>query len=228
MEFKIKRSALKCLLNCLLSCRCPISDNIEEELIDFYKSSEGEYEVNYESVVAIAEKEGRETVFHRLREFCTYSIDNFSNLPVISVNDVLRHFCTIFHWHLVENALPKSYKQLIDIQTWFVSHMLLPVELTMNDGKVQGTFTDFDGCLILRNIFLPPDIPLSEGSVYCVHFASVIAEVSRHQFDLLNSHLDDIEEFKIFRKQISEIDYLHFQQFGDYQSICRERYTKYF
>ena len=164
MRFRIQRKAFKTLLNVLLSCRCPVSERIEHTLISYYKDTEGESEIDYDTVVTIADLEGGATVFHRLREFCTYSIDDFSSQQVISENDIFRHFCTVFHWHGVEESLSQSYKNLIDIPSWFVSHMLLPVELTSHNGNLQAICTGPGKDLVLKNLFLPHDIQFTDGS----------------------------------------------------------------
>jgi hypothetical protein len=228
MRFQIERTALKCLLNVLLSCRCPVSEKAEEDLINFFGTTTGQSVVDYEAVIKIANDKEGETVFDRLREFCTYSIENFSAAPVISVDDVLRHFCTAYHWHVIEDFLPKSYKDLTDVPSWFTSHMLLPVELTVDDGTVAGIFSHSERSISLIGLFLPSDIQLKEGSLYCAHFASVITEVSRHQFELIRSHLEDISQFRNLSAQVFTIDFRHFQRFGDYSAFCRERYQKYF
>ena len=228
MKFQIERMAFKFLLNVLLSCRCPVSDNTEKKLINYYKRSAGKDVVNYESILKIAEKEGKETVFNKLREFCLYSINDFSKNRTILVNDILRHFCTAYHWHVVEESLPHTYKDLTDIPSWFVSHMLLPVELSANGGTIQGTFIDSEGYIVLRNLFLPSDLKIREGSLYCVHFASAIGEISLQQSKLLRNHLAEIPDFQNLRKQVFEIDFHNFQRFGDYTSFCKERFGKYF
>lgn len=227
MYFKIDRTAFKYLLNVLLSCRCPVSEDTEAKLVNYFKSTAGKDVVDYEPVISIANEEG-ETVFHRLREFCTYSIDHFSFDPIISVNDVLRHFCTAYHWHVVEEALAKSYRSINNIPSWFISHMLLPVKLNTHQGEIIGTFIDSLGSLTLRNLFLPLDLQTKEGSLFCVHFASVIGEISSSQFELVGNHLAEILDFQKLRNQVSDINFHNFQRFGDYKSFCRERYEKYF
>jgi len=228
MKISINTRAYKTLINVLLSCRCPISKETEKDLIDYYKSKVSSNILNYSDVIKIANGEKKETVFHRLKEFCIYSIDDLGREYIISEEDVIRHFSSAFHWHLLERGLIDSYKNVINIPSWFIGHMLMPVKLQKKSIPVKAQYQYGKRFIIFSNVFLSKDIIFNLDSYYCIHYASIISEISSKQFIMISKQLEEIDLFKTFRKDIREIDYLKFQRFGDYYKICQDRYGTYF
>ncbi len=228
MTLTINPKAYFILLKVLLSCRCPISDKTERKLIKYYKVNSKKRSINYDSVIKYADEEGDETVFHRLKDFCIWSNNDLHKGYEITVEDVLRHFSSTFHWNVIANSLHSSYKKVIHIPSWFVSHLLLPVKIQINKSEHQILFLMKDHSLQLNNLFIPPNLSINRNKYYCVHFASVISDISLDQFEMLRQQVNEIPQFNLFYRDIEEIDYLNFQRYGNYSMFCKERYEAYF
>lgn len=82
--------------------------NCESELIDYFKTNSSNDIINYSEALKIVEEDRDESVFLSLKEFCVYSINDLNKEYIITEEDVLRHFSSAFHWHLLENGLPGS------------------------------------------------------------------------------------------------------------------------
>jgi hypothetical protein len=102
MGMRIKTSALRKLLNIILSCRCPMKKDVEEKVISFYLSQKNKKSVDYRRIIQIADQTKKETVFHRLKKFCQYSKNDLNKEIIITEEDVFRHFCSTFHWRVIE------------------------------------------------------------------------------------------------------------------------------
>lgn len=227
MILEIETGAAKSLLRVLLSCQCPIKDEEEKKIVEYYRSQKNQMTFDFQSIVDIASESGENTVFHRLRDFCLYSKNNLDKIT-ITEEDVYRHFCSAFHWKVVEEALGSSYKDLRDIRSWFVGHMLLPVKLKEENRLIYAEYSTPGNKICLSNIFIPSDIKFKSDGLYSMHFASVISIVTPAQFKMINQQLESIKRFVEFRRDIDEIDYSDFQKFGDYGKLCETRYSRYF
>jgi len=227
MILEIETEAAKSLLKVLLSCRCPIKEEVEEKIVHYYLSQKNQPSFDFRKIIEIADESDSDTVFHRLRDFCLYSKNNLDEI-VITKEDVYRHFCSAFHWKVVEDALVSSYKDIKDIPSWFVGHMLLPVKLKERNKSICAEYSTSDLKVQLLNIFTPSDIKFKSNGLYSMHFASVISEINPAQFGMINQQLESIERFIEFRNDVKEIDYSDFQKFGDYRKFCETRYHKYF
>jgi hypothetical protein len=227
MILKIETEAAKSLLNVLLSCRCPIKEEAEEKIVHYYSSHKSEQCFDFQRIVEIASESDDDTVFHRLRDFCLYSKDDLDEI-LITKEDVYRHFCSTFHWKVIEDALVSSYKDIRSIPAWFVGHMLLPVRLREKNKMIYAEYAAAGLEIRLLNIFTPNDIKFESNGLYSMHFASVISTITPAQFRTINQQLESIKRFVGFRRDIREIDYSDFQRFGDYRKLCETRYSKYF
>ncbi len=228
MNIEIQKDAFKILLNVLLSCRCPISEDVEKRLIKYFKKHESLNAYNYNEIMNIANKGKGETVFHRLKEFCLYSVNDFSSELTISLEDVLRHFSSGFHWRLVEKGLSSGYKNLTFLPSWFIGHMLMPVKLEKENKKMIAKYAYSKSIIRFKNIFIPKEIKILSDKFYCIHFGFVISQISEEQSKMLFNELEIIDNFRIYRENLSEIDFSHYQRYGDYFNICKTRYSKYF
>jgi len=228
MQIHIKADAMRILLYTLLSCRCPISGSIEEEIVTYYISHKNDKYIDYRDVLEIADKMKCETPFHRLKEFIIYNINEPGQELFIATEDVLRHFATMFHWRMVERKLSTSYKMIIQVPSWFVSHMLLPVVIKKEDGQYMAEYTHKNRIISLRNIFIPNDIQVEQNTRYAIHLGFVVAPLDRFSFKMVSHHLEEIPLFCLFREDFDFIDFAKFQRFGDYRELCRARYKKYF
>lgn len=229
MNILITTKAFKILLNVLLSCRCPISNEVEEKIIEYYKTGYLSDTLDYNELLKIAEQEDKETVFHRLKEFCLYSVDDLSKKYIISENDVLRHFSTGFHWRTIKDNLSSGYQKLTDIPSWFLSHMLMPIKLIGEGEIIFGKYERNNKEIYHRSIFIPKDLSLDfNDSYYCIHFGCVISEITQQQYDMIFRQLGEIEHFEDLMGRVREIDFKDFQSYGNYSEMCKKRYLKYF
>jgi len=228
MSLTINSKAYFILLKVLLSCRCPVSDKTEKKLIRYYKSNYRKRSLDYDTIINIANKEEDETVFHRLKEFCICSANDLRRGYEITIEDVLRHFSSSYHWKVIENPLHSSYKKVIHIPSWFVSHLLLPIKIRNNKDRSEISFSNDNHTIQLKNLFIPSNLSISAKKYYCVHFASVISDISSAQFEMLRQQLNEITLFNLFCKDVKEIDYLKFQRYGNYFVFCKQRYGAYF
>ncbi len=227
MDLKIEREAAKVLLNVLLSCKDPIREDLEKKLIDYFLSKKNERIFDFQKMVTIAEESGSDTGFHRLRDFCLYSKNDLDEV-IITREDVYRHFCSTYHWKVVEDSLVSSYKSIINIPTWFVGHMLLPVKLKKRNKATYAEYSFSNLTIDMQNVFVPPEFKVQESGIYAIHFASIVSEINPAVSRMMNQQLESVNRFIEFRKDIGEIDYTKFQRFGDYSKFCQERYLKYF
>lgn len=166
-------------------------------------------------------------MFDRLRDFCLYSKDSLDEI-LITKEDVYRHFCCTYHWKVVEDALISSYKDIVNVPTWFVGHMLLPVKLEERGKETHAEYSFSNTKIRFLNIFRPPDIKLEKNGLYSIHFASVISKIDSAEFRMISQQLESVKRFVEFRNDIKKIDYSSFQRFGDYRKFCEKRYLKYF
>ena len=226
MRLTINKEAYRVVLNVLLSCRCPVTAEIEENLTKLYKNNlSGTFD--YDEIIKIVNDFSDNTVFHRLKEFYLFTVDDFSNCE-IKKNDTLRHFCTSYHWMVVENALPMSYKNILTIPSHFVGHMLLPVKTKNIYNSNSASYNYLDKKILLKNLFIPHDIDLNLSEYCAVHFASIICSLNERQYTMINNQLIEIPDFVSFANDIKEIDYKKWQKHGNYMDFCKERYSKYF
>lgn len=228
MKMFINNVAYKNLLKVLLSCRCPLSENVESDLVNYYINNSSTNNLDYSEIMEITKAEGKETVFDRLKEFILYSVDDFSRTYVISVEDVIRHFCSGFHWRRTAQLLSASYINLTDLPSWFVGHMLTPVRIVQESGSPLARYSYSGGSMLFKNIFIPSDVIVNSKKDYCIHFAFVISDITENQASIISHELDLIDNFKTYREYLSEIDYSEFQRYGNYFEICKGRYKKHF
>ncbi|MCD4783337.1 MAG: hypothetical protein K8T10_05820 [Candidatus Eremiobacteraeota bacterium] len=228
MQISIETRAMRIFINTLLSCRCPVSQEVEKEIVDLYLSGRDMPYIDFTRVLEIAGKMNNETPFHRLKEFMVYNINDMGQELFITLDDIYRHFCTKFHWRIVEKTLFLGYKNIIDIPSWFVGHMLLPVVIKREKGKYMAEYTFGNRIINLKSIFVPEDMNIEQNMQYAIHFASVVTPLGKHDFKMISLHLEEINLFRLFRENLESIDYSDFQRFGDFRKVCENRYSKYF
>jgi hypothetical protein len=238
----ITKQAYRIFLNILLSCRCPVSVATEEALVERSLAITPNETLDFDSLLKIAAADGDDTPLHSFARYVDArkpagakklkgANSPVASIATIGIEDVLSHFAGWSHWSAVEASLPTAYPMVIDIPSWFVSHMLLPVTIREDSSGRYGVYDagGKDGVEVrLLNLFIPGDLEFGSEGLACAHFASVVSTLTRAQFQLAEKALDEIETFRLFRKETRSIDYFSFQRFGNFSSLCRERYEKYF
>jgi hypothetical protein len=231
LTLEIETEAAKALLRILLSCQCPITKEAEEKITHYFASQQRRPALNFQKMIDLAGGGKLDTAFRRLRDCCFYYKTDLDEMA-ITKEDVIRHFCSVFHWKFNADtmaACPKGVNTPItDAASWFVGHMLLPVKLKKENDSVHAEYSGSDFKLQLFNVFTPQDIEIEEDTMYAIHFASVISEITHAQSKMVGQQLETNDNFKNLRDTTKSIDYAHFQKYGDYRQFCENRYNKYF
>ena len=231
MVLEIEADAAVILLRVLLSCRCSISKKAEEEIAHYILSQRSEPSIDFERIIDLAGGPTFDTVFRRLRDCCFYSKNNLDEV-VITEEDVYRHFCSAYHWKITEESLTNipenANTPIINVPSWFVGHMLLPVRLMDEKGSVKAEYSGLGFKISIVHVFIPSDMEIRADDIYSIHFASVISEITSAQARMISQQLNSIYQFLGFRQETKIIDYANFQKFGNYRGICENRYLKYF
>lgn len=228
MHISIEVRALKVFINILSGCRCSLSEELEKAMVEeYFASREGNY-TSFDRLMKLADKMGDDTPLHRLKEFIAYNINDLGQELFITLEDVLRHFSTKFHWRVAETGLFHNYTMIKDIPSWFVGHMLLPAVLKEEDGKFMAEYVYENRIINLENVFVPSSSEVKVNDYCAVHMASVVAPLDRYDYEMIGRHLEEIRLFRLFREDLERIDYSDFQRFGDYQAIAREGHARFF
>jgi hypothetical protein len=174
--------------------------------------------------------ENDSTVFHRLADFTIWSARMNNDKLIIERENVLRHFASSYHWdHVVGQNMDHSYRKVISVPKWFIGHMLLPVEIVVTTkNSIKASYNFKEGQIELKNLFIPPEFDISSTKSWAVHFASVLTPLSTNEESLIHTLIDMNPLFVCCRKEITEIDYMNFERFGNYTATGKKRYRKYF
>jgi hypothetical protein len=228
MRISIRQEAFDLTFRMLLSCQCPLTDEQERTLFDRLVALKPGDTINCTELLSIFNP-NENTPIQRLVHFSVWMAPAGSREIVIEREHVLRHFAASYHWdHVVGPNLPTSYRRVVSIPTWFISHMLLPVALErVGNGEVNGIYRFGDGEIRLKNLFIAPELADVNAGAWGVHFASVITPLSSDEAALVQMLGDTNPLLAEFRREISTIDYSNFERFGDYRAICIERHACY-
>lgn len=230
MKIFIETKALTTLLNILIADRnCPTNQVPKEtcrDIISYYLNNRNERYQDYGAILKMIDKARCETPFHHLKEFIIYSINDLGQELFITSDDVYRKFCTMFHWRMIEKNLIRDYDTIIHIPSWFVGNMLLPVTLKKEEGKYIAEYTYENKIINIKNFFIPPDIPAEQNTNFGIFMASIVCPLDIHNFKMISRHLEEINMFRQFRKDVEAIDYSNFQRLGDCRKACEEKYRE--
>jgi hypothetical protein len=228
MRIFMRQEALDLAFRMLLSCQCPITGEQERALFDRLVALNPGDTIDCSELLSTF-KPNENTPIQRLVHFSTWMTPLGSKEMVVEREHVLRHFASSYHWdHVVAPNLPTAYKKVMSIPTWFVSHMLLPAALERaDDGELHGIYRFGDGEIRLKNLFIAPELANLDTGVWGVHFASVITPLSSDEAALVQMLGDANPMLAAFRREISVIDYLNFERYGDYGATCMERHATY-
>jgi hypothetical protein len=228
MRISIRREAFELTFRMLLSCQCPLTDEQERALFDRLVALKSDDTIDCTELLSIF-KPDENNAIRRLVHFSVWMAPAGSKEIVIEREYALRHFASSYHWdHVVAPNLPTAYKKVLSIPTWFISHMLLPVALERaGNGELSGIYRSADGEISLKHLFIAPELADLNASIWGVHFASVITPLSSDEAALVHMLGDTNPLLAEFRREISTIDYLDFERYGDYRAICIDRHASY-
>jgi hypothetical protein len=228
MRISMRQEALDLTFRMLLSCQCPLTGEQERAIFDRLVALNPGDTIDCSDLLS-SFKPNEDTPIQRLVHFSMWMAPAGSKEIVIEREHVLRHFASSYHWdHVVAPNLPAAYKKVVSIPTWFISHMLLPIGLERaGNGELNGIYSFRDGEIRVKNLFIAPELADINAVVWGVHFASVITQLSSDEAALVQMLGDTNPLLAEFRREISMIDYLNFERYGDYRAICIERHATY-
>lgn len=222
MDITITRTALRTMLFGILSCHCPVTSDVERDLFQtFHAESEGDT-LDFGPYMAVADQNPVRTPLHLFLEYCRYGHDDPARFA-IGLEDVIRYFCSRFHYNAAKAALDPV--RIPDSASQLVGHMLLVAE----PAQENGWTTSMDGHRFeLQNIFLPPQISRENGGLFGVHFGMVLCRLTPQQARITRDHLALIPELTVLARRFDAIDYAEYQTFGDHRAQIAERYKRNF
>lgn len=218
MDITITHDALRAMLFGILSCHCPVQREVERALFEAFFARPGDDPLDMAPYLAVADRNPVRTPLHLFLEFCRYGHDD-PNRFAIGLEDVLRYFCSRFHYNAAKASLDPV--RIPDPASHLVGHMLLAARPIKGDTWLASV----GGHEIrLRNIFLPPQIGAREDGLFGVHFGMVLGGLINGQAKVVEDHLDLLPELSALAGRIGTIDYADYQTFGSHRNSIAERY----
>ncbi|MCE1246615.1 MAG: hypothetical protein LWY06_08225 [Firmicutes bacterium] len=224
MKIFIENTAVETLMNIYLAGHQRIPEQAEKKLLEYYQANlEARYQ-DFCKLIELAYCPHMETCFGRLREFVIYSINDVGQELFITVEDVYRLFSTTFQWRYLKENLINEYHMILNIPKWFMANMILPAVLKVENGKYIAEYSFEDRIVNIKNVFLPPGSACDVNSQCAVFMSCVVTPLDRASFNMINRHLEEIAAFRIFRRDVENIDFSNFQRFGNYESLAKSRF----
>lgn len=226
---RMEHPALELVFRMLLTCGCPITETEERSLFDLLQAYEPDTDFEMDRVLSLF-PENADTPFHRIRAFYIWQARVDSESHLITRDHIIRFFASSYHWdHAVAPGLAEGYGQVKSIASWFLSHMLLPAQVTrVGRGHVDLVYAWPGGEILLKNLFRPRSWDPGIGEVWAVHFAGLLDRLSMEEQDTASFMLEQNPALTALRPEVREIDYRDFERKGDYAGVCRKRYQAYF
>jgi hypothetical protein len=225
MHITIENTGLQTLLNMLLSCKCPVSEETERVLFQEYHKVKHQELIDFSALLKVADMNPQRTPLHLVADFCSWSKDSLREFT-ITHNDILRYSCTGQHFYHFLNAVnPLIVK---DTASFMLGHMLVPAALHKDGETLSATYQTGERTIRFFNVLLPPEIPWQGDGVYGVHLGTALTLLDREQEKMVREHLANIEGFAMLADDVSVIDYGDFQRYGDYRAQVQRRITRNF
>jgi len=224
MSITIESIALQTVLMGILSCQCPIEEEIEVALMAEFRGhgkTEDRSVIDLTPYQRIADRNPVKTPIHNFTAFCSWGQDDPRHFKICH-EDVIRFFSSGYHFeHALAAVDPLA---IIDPTAHLVAHMLLPMELSEKGSGGQAAFGD--KILNWHNLFCPMEITFKPGDLAGVHLGMVITALNRTQVGIVRAHLNEIEAMPGLIERVQDIDFSGYQTFGDYRSYIRSRYER--
>lgn len=182
--------------------------------------------VDFSALLSIAEEETEYTPFHMLLEFASYGQNDLSEFT-ITHNDVIRLFCTKYHFDFVSKNLIDPMI-VSDTASFLVNHMMMPMTVSEKDGVLQGEYTVDGHTIRVFPLITPPCMEIDSNTVYGVHMGSVLTELTEAQIKMIGAQLALSDEFTFLTKHVTEVDFTNYQHFGNFNQKIAERHQKIF
>lgn len=220
MSQTIECKALQTMLIGLLSCRCPVSETTEKLLWARFFQVRNEEVLDLGPFLEIAGKNPVPTPLDHLVEFCSYGHDCPQGMH-ISHNDVLRYFCSRFHYRGMSAHIDPLIVR--DVPSFLVTHMMLPA--TLVDGTLGSMRVYLPGgkrVIYFTHVAFAPDIEHKPGSVYGVHMGAALTILDTAQVGICWNHLA-FKEFEFLVQFVDNVDFRTFQHLGNHQQRIEQR-----
>ncbi len=225
MHITIEKKGLQTLLNMLLSCKCPVTEETERALFEIYHQVKDQELIDFSALLKAAEINPQRTPLHLVADFCSWSRDRLSEFT-ITHNDIIRYSCTGQHFdHFLTAVNPLIIK---DTASFMVGHMLVPATLKKENDALVAEYTEGEHTARFLNMLLPPEIPWQYDAVYGVHLGTVLTMLDSEQERMVREHLANIQGFAAIAKDVECIDYQKFQRYGNYQEQVQIRIARNF
>lgn len=225
MQITIEKKALQTLLNTILSCKCPVTEETERALFKEYFNAPDSDPVDFSPVLKAADTNPQKTPVHIMLEFCTYAHDDPFNFT-ITHNDVIRLFSGRYHLTpLLSNIDPLI---VTDTAGFVLSHMLLPCHAIETEGQIQAEYNAGERTVRFLNCVLPPELVLEPDIYFGVHLGTVVTRLNREQVEIVENHLGLMPEFALATGDVTEVDMSSFQRYGNYRAEVINRFKRHF
>lgn len=224
MKIMIEKAGLQTLLHSMLSCRCPVTEKTERALFHAYFGVKEQALIDFNRILAVADTNPVATPVHFLRDFCVYLQDDPTEFT-ITHNDVLRYFCTTYHLNRMSGLNPMTVQHPAD---YLVSHMLLPVVLTSEDGNLGAAYANGYHVIRFQNIFLSSEFNRPVGTLVGLHMGTVVTALTEAQALMMNSHLKLFDTFPFLAEQVTAVNFKSFENYGDYRANVVMRYQRHY
>ncbi len=225
MDIQIEKKGLETILNTILSCRCPVDENVEAAVFETYHKVKHQELIDYNEFLQVAGSDTKRTPLHLLADFCTYSKDDPSSF-IITHNDAIRYSCTGYHFnHFKTNIDPLSVR---DTLAYLIGHMIVPARLKKDGPSISATYTHQSHTIQFYNIVIPPNLEIGTNTAYGIHLATAVTTLTESQENMVYAHLNNILGYHDLVKHVSEVDYTKFQSFGNYRAQVQERVDRNF
>ena len=219
---KIRGDALELAFRVVLSCPCPVTAEQEVEVFDHLRELAPDEVVDYAPVLAVFDS--TDTPFHGLASFTSWMAEEDD--PVIERHHVLRCNGSGYHWEIAAATLPAKSRSVSSISSYLLSHMILPVSVTVADGAAPVAEYRYDGgAAAFDNIFLPPEYDPAASALWAFHLGTVLSPLSDAEAALVARLGAENDQLVLHRTRVARVDYADFELQGDYAEFCRRRHA---
>lgn len=224
MDMHIEKEAIETLLYGILSCHCPVTEEVERSLFLEYRGFAGQTKGSLLPLAPFldaAERNPVRTPLHQFLTFCQEQGWEAGKEP-LTHNDTIRYFCSRFHFQAILATIDPL--RISDPEGHLLGHMLLPVLVEPDGARAVATVSGSE--IRLENIFCPADIVVSPGSWAGAHLGMILTVLDQGQAGMVQELLASIEEIPGFAERVQGIDYADYQTFGDHGAAIRDRYER--
>lgn len=219
---KIRGDALELAFRVVLSCPCPVTAEQEVEVFDHLRELAPDEVADYAPVLAVFDS--TDTPFHGLASFTSWMAEDDD--PVIERHHVLRCNGSGYHWEIAAATLPAKSRSVSSISSYLLSHMILPVSVSVADGAAPVAGYRYDGgAAAFDNIFLPPEYDPAASALWAFHLGTVLSPLSDAEAALLARLGEENDQLVLHRTRVERVDYADFELQGDYAEFCRRRHA---